>query len=111
MKLRAELEIEKTKIIDDPRVPTDQYNYSYIRRLLQNNGDDARPFPRSLTGPKPGGTGKGERKRKTVCGHKIHDKIVQINLKIIKVGSKKIEEIFPATEKKKEAAEEAHKKK
>ena len=48
---------------------------------------------------------KGEKTRKTVCGHKIHDRITQINIKIIKEGAKKIEEIFP-TQKKKEGAEE-----
>ena len=55
---------------------------------------------------------KGEKTRKTVCGHKIHDKITQINLKILKVGAKKIEEIMPAGEKEgaetpKEAKKEA----
>lgn len=43
---------------------------------------------------------KGEKTRKTVCGHKIHDKITQINLKVLKEGAKKIEEIMPAGEKK-----------
>ena len=43
---------------------------------------------------------KGEKKRKTVCGHKINEKIVQINLKITKEGSKKLAEIFPDAEKK-----------
>ena len=52
------------------------------------------------------GLKKGEKKRKTVCGHKIHDKIVQINLKVIKEGAKKLSEMFPAGEKKEEAAEE-----
>jgi len=49
---------------------------------------------------------KGEKTRKTVCGHKIHDKITQINLKILKEGSKKIEEIMPAGGKKGEVKEE-----
>ncbi len=40
---------------------------------------------------------KGEKTRKTVCGHKIHDKITQINLKILKEGVKKIEEIMPGS--------------
>jgi len=53
---------------------------------------------------------KGEKTRKTVCGHKIHDKITQINLKILKEGAKKIEELVPAGEKK-EGAEEAPKEK
>jgi len=43
---------------------------------------------------------KGEKTRKTVCGHKIHDKITQINLKILKEGAKKVEELFAAGEKK-----------
>jgi len=38
---------------------------------------------------------KGMKKRKTVCGHKIHERISQINLKILKEGKKKLEEIFP----------------
>ncbi len=40
-------------------------------------------------GKKPRRKG-GIRKRKTVCGHKINDKIHQINLKVTKEGSKKI---------------------
>ncbi len=45
---------------------------------------------------------KGEKLRKTVCGHKIHGKIVQINLKILQEGAKKIEELFPSDDKNKE---------
>ncbi|MBI2576165.1 30S ribosomal protein S6e [Candidatus Woesearchaeota archaeon] len=41
---------------------------------------------------------KGMRKRKTVCGHKINDKISQINLKVLKVGAKPLLEIFPPKE-------------
>jgi small subunit ribosomal protein S6e len=52
---------------------------------------------------------KGEKTRKTVCGHKIHDKITQINLKVLKEGAKKIEEVMPAGEKKEEAPKEAKK--
>jgi small subunit ribosomal protein S6e len=40
------------------------------------------------------GAAKGIRKRKTVCGHKINENIVQINLKVVKEGSKKLAEIF-----------------
>lgn len=49
---------------------------------------------------------RGERKRKTVCGHKIHEKITQINLKVLKEGAKKMADIFPAAEKKEGAKEE-----
>lgn len=38
---------------------------------------------------------RGTRLRKTVCGEKIHEKIVQINLKVTKKGK---EEIFVAKE-------------
>jgi small subunit ribosomal protein S6e len=48
---------------------------------------------------------KGEKTRKTVCGHKIHDKITQINLKVVKEGAKKIADIMPAGEKAEEGAE------
>jgi len=57
---------------------------------------------------------KGMRKRKTVCGHKINDKISAVNLKVVKEGTKKLAEMFgsagkeekPKEEKKKEAKEE-----
>ncbi|MEA2036465.1 MAG: 30S ribosomal protein S6e [Nanoarchaeota archaeon] len=45
------------------------------------------------------GLKKGEKSRKTVCGHKINEKITQINLKVLKEGSKKVEDYF-VTEKK-----------
>ena len=48
------------------------------------------------------GADKGIKKRKTVVGHKIHDKISQINLKVTKAGAKKLVEIFPSAEKKEE---------
>jgi small subunit ribosomal protein S6e len=51
------------------------------------------------------GDAKGIKRRKTVCGHKIHDKISQINLKVLKAGSKKLAEIFGVPEKS-EAKEE-----
>jgi len=45
-------------------------------------------------------TKKGTKFRKTVCGETIHDKIVQVNVKIVKYGSKPIiEEPKPAEEK------------
>ena len=58
-----------------------------------------------------GGTGfrgdaKGIKKRKTVCGHKIHDKISQINLKVTKQGAKKLSEIFGVPEEAKKEKKE-----
>ncbi|MDP3765269.1 MAG: 30S ribosomal protein S6e [Nanoarchaeota archaeon] len=54
------------------------------------------------------GDAKGIKRRKTVCGHKIHERISQVNLKVIKQGPKKLAEIFgvPEEAKKEEAKEE-----
>lgn len=43
---------------------------------------------------------KGMQLRKTVCAHKIHDKITQINLKVVKEGTKTLAEILGPKEKK-----------
>ncbi len=55
------------------------------------------------------GDAKGIKRRKTLCGHKIHDKISQINLKVTKSGSKNLNEIFgvPEAEAKKEEKPQA----
>ena len=53
------------------------------------------------------GAAKGIKRRKTVCGHKIHERISQINLKVVKQGPKKLAEIFGAPEK--EEAKESKK--
>jgi len=45
---------------------------------------------------------KGMKKRKTVCCNTISKDIVQINLKVVKEGSKKLEEIFAKEEPKAE---------
>jgi len=42
------------------------------------------------------GAEKGVAMRKTVCGHKVHDRISQINLKVLKEGEKPLAELFPA---------------
>ena len=57
------------------------------------------------------GDAKGIKRRKTVCGHKIHDKISQINLKVLKAGTKKLTEIFGVPEKKEEKTETKEEKK
>ncbi|MEK6820374.1 MAG: S6e family ribosomal protein [Nanoarchaeota archaeon] len=43
---------------------------------------------------------KGLRLRKTLRGNMISKNTVQINLKVLKVGNKKLEEIFPKAEEK-----------
>ena len=55
------------------------------------------------------GAGKGIKRRKTVCGHKIHERISQINLKVTKPGAKKLVEIFGVQEKKEEKPAEEKK--
>ncbi|MBI2649892.1 30S ribosomal protein S6e [Candidatus Woesearchaeota archaeon] len=55
------------------------------------------------------GDAKGIKRRKTVCGHKIHERISQINLKVTKQGAKKLAEIFGVSEEKKEGKSEAKK--
>ena len=55
------------------------------------------------------GAAKGIKRRKTVCGHKIHDRISQINLKVTKPGSKKLAEIFGVPDEGKKEKTEAKK--
>jgi small subunit ribosomal protein S6e len=52
---------------------------------------------------------KGLRRRKTVRGKVISDAIAQINLKVLKQGTKKLEEIFPDQCKPKEESGEKKK--
>ncbi|MBI2137969.1 30S ribosomal protein S6e [Candidatus Woesearchaeota archaeon] len=52
---------------------------------------------------------KGTKLRKTVCGHKINDKISQINLKIAAAGQKPLEELFPQKPKEEKAEAGAEK--
>ena len=37
---------------------------------------------------------KGIKRRKTVCGHKVNEKISAINLKVLKEGAKKLADMF-----------------
>ena len=50
-------------------------------------------------------TQKGLRQRKTVRGKVLSPEVIQINLKVIKEGSKKLSDIFPEQNKPKEAGE------
>jgi small subunit ribosomal protein S6e len=55
--------------------------------------------------------GKGTRQRKTVCGNTIHESISQINLQVVKEGSKKLADAFGSKEGEgKEVEEKAPKK-
>jgi len=77
-----------------------------LKKLLLTYGKSMKKRPRRegkkpRSNPKP----KGLRLRKTVRGRVISPEIVQINLKVIKEGSKKLSEIFPEQNKGKEAKE------
>ena len=49
---------------------------------------------------------KGIKRRKTVCGHKVNEKISAINLKVLKEGTKKLSEMFGKEEKAEAKSEE-----
>lgn len=73
------------------------------KRILLTYGKAMKKRPRKegkkkVSNPKP----KGLRLRKTVRGRVISPEIVQINLKILKEGVKKLSEIFPDQNKPKE---------
>ena len=87
----------------------DSFDFSGYEFLI-TGGSDYCGFPmrKGILGARKkiaiyGGVGfrgnvKGIRKRKTVCGHKIHERISQINLKVLEQGSKKLGEIFGVAE-------------
>jgi ribosomal protein S6E (S10) len=64
------------------------------KRVLLRYGKGMHMRPKGLS-KKPNKKPKGLRLRKTVMGNTISKNIAQINLKLLKAGSKKLEEIFP----------------
>ena len=73
-----------------------------LNRLLLTYGKGMHKKPRGLK--KRGSKPEGLRLRKTVRGKIISPAIVQINLKVLKHGAKKLDEIFPEQNKPKEAS-------
>ena len=83
---------------------------SGTKRILLTYGKAMKKKPRregkkKVSNPKP----KGLRLRKTVRGKVISPEIIQINLKILKQGAKKLSEIFPEQKKSKEENKEEQK--
>ena len=74
-----------------------------LKRVLLTKGWGMHKKPRK-EGKKKVSTPKGLRLRKTVRGNTISDKTVQINLNVLKEGTKKLPEIFPDQNKKAEEA-------
>ena len=77
-----------------------------LNKVLLNYGKGMKKRPkkegkRKRSKNKP----KGLRLRKTVRGKTISEDIIQINLKVLKEGSKKLSEIFPEQNKAPETAE------
>jgi len=64
-----------------------------LKKILLTRGFGLKKIPRK-EGKKKRRTPKGLRLRKTVRGNTISRDIIQINMKIIKQGKKKLEEIF-----------------
>lgn len=62
----AELSFEKEKIIDNPNVPTNRYNYSYIRNLLIEKYDEQVSLPTIITLAKTNDFWKSKRKREQI---------------------------------------------
>jgi len=53
---------------------------------------------------------KGIKRRKTVCGHKVNEKISAINLKVLKEGTKKLADMFGKKQEEGKAEEKTAKK-
>jgi len=69
------------------------------RKILIVEGKGAHPFKYKIRKTKPFQFHPGSRQRKTICGNTIHEKIMQVNLTILKHGTTPLFE-----EKKPEAA-------
>lgn len=68
-----ELEIEKTKIVDNPDVPTDRYNYSYVKEQLHTKYGETVSVPTIISRAKKHGYWRGKPPKKT------HDREVITN--------------------------------
>lgn len=77
-----------------------------LKRLLFTKGWGMHKKPRR-EGKKKVQTPHGLRLRKTVRGKQISEKTVQINLNVVKAGSKALKDIFPDQNKAPEAPQEA----
>lgn len=72
-KIKQELLLEKTKIVDNPAVPTDTYNYSYVQRQLHDQHGVTVSVPTIITRAKQYGCWKGRPPKK------VHDREVITN--------------------------------
>ena len=77
-----------------------------MKALLLGYGKGMHKKPKGLS-KKPGEKPRGLRLRKTVRGNTLSKDTSQVNLKVLKTGSKKLGEIFPEQNKPKEKKVEA----
>ena len=75
---------------------------STLKRVLLGYGKGMWKMPKGLRKKTTIRRPKGLRLRKTVRGKEVSADTVQINTKVIKEGSKKFHDLFPAKEEKKE---------
>lgn len=70
----TELKFEKEKIIDNPLVPTNRYNYSYIKNLLSEKYEEKVSLPTIINIAKENDYWKAKRKK-----DKVHTRVVLTN--------------------------------
>ena len=70
----SELKFEKEKIIDNPSVPTNRYNYSYIRDLLSKKYEEKVSLPTIINLAKENNYWKAKRKKE-----QAHTRVVLTN--------------------------------
>lgn len=70
----SELAVEKEKIIDNPAVPTNRYNYSYIQNLLEEKYDEKVSLPTIITIARTHDYWKTKRKKE-----QVHTRVVLTN--------------------------------
>jgi len=75
---------------------------SGLKPVLLTYGFGMHKKPKGLKKKKPNKKPRGLRLKKTVRGNTISRDVVQINVKVIKAGKKKLQEIFPEQNKPKE---------
>lgn len=72
----AELKVEKEKIIDNPDVPTNRYNYTYIKGLLEEKYEDIVSLPTVIALAKANDYWKAKRKKENTHTRQVLTKFV-----------------------------------
>lgn len=103
----SDYELEITGTSDKAGFPGfKEIESSGLKRVLLTYGFGMHKKPKGLKKKKPNKKPKGLRLKKTLRGNTISRDVVQINMKVLKHGKKKLEEIFPEQNKPKEKSQE-----